>query len=45
MKIEPNNKFADEIVTKKVKVKAKNEPKGKKNTVSNMKNGEAPKRK
>lgn len=45
MKIEPNAKNQDEIVTKKVKVKAKNEPKGKKETISNMENGEAPKRK
>lgn len=45
MNIEPNNKNQDEIVTKKIKVKANNEPTGKKETVSNMENGEAPKRK
>lgn len=45
MNIEPNNKNQDEIVTNKIKVKANNEPTGKKETISNMENGEAPKRK
>lgn len=44
-KIEPNDKNVDEIVTNKIKVKAKNEPTGKKTTESNMENGEAPERK
>ena len=45
MNIEPNNNNQVEPVTKKIKTKATNEPKGKKETISNMENGEAPKRK